>query len=233
MKLFTLGCSLAPQYSWPESFNKHLQPDEWFHTGMGAGSNGAQILQFELNFIKHSVGHQDTIVWQITGEGRYSGVANKYLIDKYSDTWNNKFKKFGDQDKFFNGNWIDFENYLDNANRRLWFGNHEFAQLNGRYRGLNDTDANQELQRLLFNLVSAKRSGAQVVVFRGWTGCINKLAWQRFKQVFDKEGIGYTDKCIVEWCLTNELPFMDDLHPTHHSGMKFAEQVLFDKIKKI
>lgn len=233
MKLFTLGCSLAPKYSWPKAFDNYLKPKEWIHTGLGSGSNGTQIAQFELNFIKYDIGYQDTIVWQITGENRVSGVANQYIIDKSSNSWDHKFKISGTNAEFFNGNWIDFENYLDDDPRRLWFGNHSYAKPDSPYRGLNDVDPNQELQRLLFNLVSAKRTGANVIVFRGWTGCMNKLAWQQFKQLFDKEKIIYTDECLVEWCLQQKLPFLDELHPKPESGQKFTEQVLLDKLQKL
>jgi hypothetical protein len=230
-KIVTAGCSLSPSDGWPSTVKDFLDSSyNHYHYGMGGGSNGIQLYLLEDHIIRYGVDTGDIFVFGLTGDLRPWGVEGQ-------DSYNKLPHLFRDEDEYSKftevGSFKKSINPIDDNQRYILIQNHPLvvADLKSKktetskfFGNLNDPYI--ELQRLLFTLLMIKKAGGTVIVFRGWTGALKEKTWHRFTEHFKNNNITYTDECLVEWCLKNDYPFMDEHHPKVKYNRKFGEEIL-------
>jgi hypothetical protein len=226
-KLITAGCSLSPKHGWATEVANILQAShDWTHFGIGASSNGVQINLLEEEIVNYGIGEGDVVIFQITGQNRGWGIIDGELYHKYAHTLdeNSEF----DADGAGVGTYVSRINTLDNKKRYVLLSHHEAIKSEARVPVCyyNARDPYIELQRLLYTLIMLRKSGCKVLVFRGWEGVMSDTSWDIFKEKFKLHDIYFLEECIVEWCLTHKVPFLDEFHPSPKQSRIFTKRII-------
>lgn len=228
-RLITSGCSLSPPEGWPLGVINNLDDTyEHYHYGIGGSANGIQIYLLEDHIIRNGVDKKDIFIFGMTGHRRPWGIVEQNSYNKTPELFQDEYSNFT-----CTGSFKKNINPIDDAQRYILIQNHPFISADLKsgkketskfFDNLNDPYI--ELQRLLFTLLMIRKAGGIVVVFRGWTGALEEKAWYKFTEYFKKNDINYTNECLVEWCLKNDYPFMDEHHPKVKYNRKFGEEIL-------
>jgi len=233
--LITLGCSLSPSNEnhvccWAGSLAEHLQPEHHIHNAFGGGGN-QQLLDYLSRYVlEHSL-KDHIIVYQITGINRGGGVFTKESLESANITLNQKHKRKPHTNM---GYWDTFDSYFGDEQYTIW--------ANTKYdivkQQLKLENSEMKLTRLVSTLSLLSLAGAKVFTFRGWSGALaghtwtNDVddkaedRWKKCKQVFNRTGVEYIDECLVDWCMENNLKFVDDWHPNFESHDMFADKFI-------
>ena len=217
-KLLTLGCSLSPQDHWPSVVSELY--DNHTHYNFEAGGN-QQLLDTIDEYLYHNTTTDLTVVYQLTGVDRNGGlyeikgplptVPDIAFPESRSMEWNGYFGK----------------------QHMLWSDKFDIVKNEIR----NPTTM---ITRIVSKLCLLSNAGANVCIFRGWTGALTSKAWgdsspdevwDKMTDVFDKNNVVYIDEPFVDWCIRNDMPFFpDDWHPTSYSSQEFAKQIITEKL---
>lgn len=229
--LITCGCSLSPTEFWPRYTAKYLNIDvsSWMHLGAGGSSNGLQMYRLQNQILKLPDMKNVTIIYQVTGQNRSWYICNEMAMQKTPAL-------FTEEDRVKSGDagynkWVLTDNYIDKKPRALCLNHHE-KTLDLHLERVpavcqNHVDPEYEQQQLLFTLSMLRQAGANVFVFRGWSGVLPEENWEVFKDKFNQTGVKYTNECLVEWCLENNYPFIDDYHPEGLGSCAFIHHKIF------
>jgi len=239
--LITLGCSLSPSNtirvcSWAGTLADHLQPVHHIHNAFGGGGN-QQLIDYLSNYVlTHSL-KDHIIVYQITGINRGGNIYNKELLESNNITLDPAHKRPTHCEM---GNWDTFDSYFGDEQYTIWAGpQYDIVE---DHRKFDNPEI--KLTRLVSTLSLLSLAGATVFAFRGWSGALagqtwndatdNKSEdrWEKCKQVFDRTGVEYINECLVDWCMKNNLTFVDDWHPSADSHYKFADECILPRFKK-
>jgi hypothetical protein len=226
MKLFTLGCSLTHHYGMKEKVASMLNA-ELINFAESAGSNQLQINKIQNYIINNSVTHNDIILWQITGSCRshnrlFPNNENRALVDKVQK------EQFSD----LYGHWVRSPaNIFDGVSRLDLLSN---SPLLHTMTFTKTCDENQNLETLLANIILLSAKCKNLLVMYGWESI---FFTEKNKNIFYEKllrhNIPVLTESYLDWVIQQNLPLLDDSHPTMESGEIFAEKVIVPKLKEL
>jgi len=247
-KLLTLGCSINPKEGWSKCAFNHLKEkvgvlniDDWTQYGYGGGGN--QILLDRLNeyFCKNS--YNDTLViFQVTDIKRISMVMDhSEIINNGLD--HNLIKAYQEGiESNEHKNWFPF-NSVFTGTRQIGLYNRNNPILKKFLHGKKRTNRlfinrHMLISQLTNTLKMLSYTPAEVIVFKGWSGCIrddnNITINDMFEEQIKSSKIHYIDTPNVDWCLLHRLKMQSDgFHPTYESHWKYCENFINPIIDKI
>jgi len=242
-KLVTLGCSLNPLQGWSGCAFNHLNINEndWTHFGHGGGGN--QILLEQLNeyFCKNS--YSDTLViFQVTDIKRISMVMDHAGIIDHGLDYNLIKAHQEGIESTEQKNWFPF-NSVFTGTRQIGLYNRNNPILKKFLHGKKRTNRlfinrHMLISQLTNTLKMLSYTPAEVIVFKGWSGCIRDDKCASISSIFEEQikssKIHYIDTPNVDWCLLNRLKMESDgFHPLEQSHWKYCEELINPIIDKI
>lgn len=220
--LLTLGCSLTYDIGMKEKLADMLGYD-LHNLAQTAGSNGLQIAKFHEYILRNSIAEDDVILWQITSPTRnhvrlYPNSSNTIEVKKIQE------RDFTPKDRY---HFIQNSyNIFDNLSRLDMLCNSPYS--------LVDFDTNEQLQNILTNIILCGKAYKKTLIMFGWSNMFSKYEKDIFCDSLDKHNINYIEEFYVDWVRSKNLKMWDDdYHPAPESGALYAEQVIYDKIKKL
>tara|TARA_B100000085_G_C18552769_1_gene516610 strand:+ start:1229 stop:1999 length:771 start_codon:yes stop_codon:yes gene_type:complete len=250
-KLLTLGCSINPKEGWSKCAFNHLKEkvgvlniNDWTQYGYGGGGN--QILLDLLNeyFCKNS--YNDTLViFQVTDISRISMVMDHAEIIDHGL----EHSLQPDLEEGFHGSahkcWFGF-NSVFSGRRQIGIYNRNNPIIK---KFIYESKKSKKKMRLFHNqymlisqmtniLKMLSYTPAEVIVFKGWSGCIRDHKSVTLNSVFEEQikssKVHYIDKPNVDWCLKKGLEMESDgFHPAFTSHWQYCEKFINPIIDKI
>lgn len=221
-RLFTLGCSVT-SYSGKKERLSSLLNLELINVSQKAGSNQLQIKRLIELIINGILKKDDIIYWQITADTRnYVRMrkSSKNMLEKIQ-------KRYFDLSKNFRHYVIsEFNNLFDQEERYDVLMNSPLAK-QGQF------DVYDELQTLLGTLILLKSYCPKILVSFGWKNVLLENNMIIFKNILTMHNIDFVEEYFVEFSKENNLEMLDDMHPAPEAGKKYAEDILFKKIKQL
>lgn len=221
-RLLTFGCSLTYDIGMKERLSELIKYD-LLSFAQTAGSNGLQISKFHEYVLQNNTDKNDIVVWQITSPTRnhvrlYPNETNTNSVTKIQKT------EFEPKDRY---HFIqNSTNVFDNISR--------FDMLCNSPYSLVEFDQNEQLQNILTNIVLCSKIYPKTMVIFGWSKMLNENEKQIFYKYFNNHNIQFVKEFYVDWVRQNNLPMWDDdYHPAEISGQKFAENVVYKKLKEL
>jgi len=195
-QLICTGDSLAD--IWPSHAKQMIDHDEFFVYQIGGGSLDLQIKSLLNHFIKYPIVKNYIIVSQFTGMGRISMPIDNDLAE-VSD----------------NDNMYIFENHLSNTTEYLANNSKKHTYVNMDEKHIYNS-GHTRVRDLVAVHCLLSRLGADVRVFRGWLGVMPAELWKQCCEMYDRDGVSYTDKTLVETAVNisvDEKDWIDEFHP--------------------
>lgn len=216
-KLITLGCSLTHHAGWAQYLNECTKyPLNNF--AQSAGSNQLQQRKIQNYILRNGLDSSDIIIWQITSTERW---YKRLLLDAKTTE---KLKYYQDNPDKHPTLVLSEENIIDGISRVDELCNSVFDD--------SLRDEAQNLEDLLFFIVSIRKFTPNVFVFLGWKEAIPLVHQDAFAKLLKKFDIKFIDVPLVDWCKDHNYNFDLLLHPTTGSSSKYARDVLIPALEK-
>jgi hypothetical protein len=216
-RLITLGCSLTHQAGWAQYLSECMKLP-LFNLAQSAGSNQLQQRRIQEFIFSKNIIDADIVLWQLTSTVRY------YKREQVNSE-NQKIIESDDNQKSCPTMLFSNKNIFDNTIRV----DHLCNSADQMY---DEIDEEQQLEDLIFYLISLKKFTPNLFVFLGWNDAIPLAYHQIFKTVLKKHQINFIDVPLVDWCIENNLDLDRLLHPTVGSSSKYASDILIPLIEK-
>ena len=207
MKTHVFGCSLSHGIDWPEDFVVHA---------VEAGDNTTMCRRYQDIFFS-DLSSSDNILWEVTYPNRL-GFRLEPTHHFYESNSNNK-------DMWFHTalpNILDKQSHIDYVNfNKDWYETYYFC-----------ANINQELQNLLYHIVSASKNNF-VYVWFAQADLMDVELLENFLSVLEKHNIKYLhpNKGIMTWAKENAYPFAPDGHPTKLAYDTYRDKYLIPYVK--
>lgn len=211
-KLVVFGCSLSSlgnNESWSDKVAEAL-PVHFINYAVASSSNQLQMKRFQEFILTNTVSDNDIILWQITGYER-THVRAKNPIVKNKDALIKTSP-----------------NHFDGIERCDTLSHSGIT-----YKFMDENDAEQRLEELLFHLVSANKFTKKLLVIFGWDEVMPEDYMIKFKQVLTQKNIQFENMSIVTWAKQNNFSFPDGYHPGKEAYKSFANDIVLPKLKTL
>lgn len=218
-RLITLGCSITNHPGWATHISNTMKLP-LINLSESSGSNTLQQFRFQELIFKDKITSNDIIIWQITG------IERSYLRKL-------KNSNLEQQEYLDETSTIYSKNIFDNK-ERIDFLSHSSIALQHRFETPSDLNScEQDLENLLFYIISAKHMTPNVFVVYGWKSAVS----EEYKSIFEYQLFKYDIKMfknpIVDWCANNNLDFMDDnMHPTVTAYANYCDNYMYPRLKE-
>ena len=222
MNLITLGCSVTHNPGVKETLSE-LTKLNLVNLSQSAGCNGLQVLKMQEYILTNSFNETDVIIWQISQIERVH-VRTK-LTERFLHRTNTVITSKVIEHHYVNSN----KNLFDDEDRGdLLCHSPLIDEYNFNY------DVAQGLQTLIATIVMVKKIHPKILVYLGWDKAVMPDSYKdKIYEILDKHNVDYLKQPFLEWVVYNNGTLLDSKHPTPESGMKFAEQVLYPKLKEL
>lgn len=216
-RLITLGCSLTHHAGWASTLQKRLDIP-LINLSMSSGSNQLQQWRFQELVFKDNITDKDIVIWQITGSERR--FARKRLF-----SLTNAQREQHKLDIDIDGTKILSKNIFDNYYRLDYLSHASYKKW--------DPQDEQNLENLLFYIISSKKMTPNTFVIYGWENCIPSDYKSIFESQLSKHNITIIDQPIVEWCHANKLSFHpDNVHPLQSAYETYVDDYLLSTLQE-
>lgn len=218
-KLILLGCSLTAQghlKSWGDQVSEVLGLDT-INLAVPACANQLQMQRFKDYVLETGIAPDDIIIWEITGTNRVYFRKKLGFFERLKDSLP------GVGNILFTSK---RKNYFDNAYRSealCSHPEHRNAQM----------DEEQVLEDILFFLTVAKQFTKNLIVVIGWKKAIPPRYYKKFIALLERHNLNYIKQPILEHSIENNLPLLDDIHPTEVGYISFANNCVIPKMKEL
>lgn len=223
--LLTFGCSLTYDPGVKERLSELLGYNLISYAQM-AGSNGLQINRFHERIFTSTIDTTDIVYWQITSPYRnavrlypYPNIVSeieKVQEEEFAPTNRYHFVK-------------DSYNVFDKLPRYDMLCNSPWSNV-----GHENFDLNDQLQNIVSNIVLCSKIYPKTLVVYGWKSMFNDAQLETINYFFDKHNVHVLDTFYLDWVVDKRLNMWDnDCHPDKEAGAKFAEEVVYPKMKEL
>lgn len=219
-RLFTFGCSVT-QFPGKKEHLASLLNLELVNLSHPAGSNQLQVKRLIELIVNNELKNDDIIYWQITADTRnfmrLKGSSKEQLV-KIQETQMRQGLHHYITSKF--------NNLFDNEER------YDLLMISPIIER-QDFDVQDELQTLLGTLILLKSYCPKLLVSFGWKRVIQINHMPIFKKALATHKIDFIEEYFVEFSRENNLEMLDNMHPGPEAGQRFAEDIIFKKIKEL
>ena len=191
-KLVCTGDSLGEL--WPIAANDIIDNGNFFHYAYGGSGIDLQTNMLMNHYLQYGADENTTIISQYTGSNR-----NNIILNGDCDEYELPEEKF-----YYINALSNREEFIMNESKRFSFLSKDNDSGESRVRNMT------AIHCMLAEL------GANVYVFRGWTGVFAEEIWKQCTVHYEKHGVKYTDATLVETALridARESSWLDDFHP--------------------
>lgn len=207
--LVTFGCSFTYSggtCSWSDHTSNKLRLPLKNYAQAG-GSNSLQIKRYQRAVIDGEIDEDDIVIWQITSIFRYN---KRFKTSNRKDIYEN-FRE-DTPHKPTSVNIFDDEERSDcmhlRPNTKTEYRRNDFAE---------------NLQELIFHIISCKNISKKTLVIFGWRDVI-PLEWvDKFQKLLDEHNVDYIDTPILEHVEVG-------IHPTEDEYKQFSENIIIPKL---
>lgn len=208
-KLVTFGCSFTvtgETCSWSAYTSNKLRLPLKNYAQAG-GSNSLQIKRYQRAVIDGEIDEDDIVIWQITYAIRYH---KRFRTSNRRDIQEN-FRE-DTPHKPTSVNIFDDEERSDCM--------HLYPNTKTEKRR---NDFAENLQELIFHIISCKNINEKTLVVFGWRDVI-PLEWvDKFQKLLDEHNVDYIDTPILE-------DVEGGIHPTEDEHKQFSENLIIPKL---
>lgn len=216
-KYISLGCSLTSIPGWVDYFNDELNM-KVMPLAEGASGNMAQVHKLKNHIMQHNLFTKlkhTVLLWQVTGPSRMSGLLDDVSI-------NNNYKNRYDR------GYTDFYQY-----NSAIFNDPVLGLLSNNPYFENDkqsVDANFE--QFVFDIIVLSKLVKKIVLWYGWRDIYDQNRLSKVNKLFIENHIKIIEP-ISDYCLNNNLPTSDGMHPSKESSIIWGKNILLPVLKDI
>jgi len=240
-KIVFLGNSLTAKRknsttpSWAEKFAASVNLDHQ-NFAVAAGNNRTQALLLQNYLLSDNYHPDDIFFWEINATNRKNTIVNSSIcIDTelslpIKNYLNNK--NTDPNDYYF----IELPNVFDPDNNLKMLLCH--FPTNTIEHKLIDPYGFQSidevvLQETVFYINLLSQLGHNVIFTLGWEGCVAEKHKSTLLRLLNKERIKYIENDMLGWCVKQNIPLEDDMHPTQESTLRWARVHLTPLVQEI
>lgn len=190
---------------------------------MFAGSNNLQVRRIHSYIVNNQINKDDIIIWQITGQLRYSFSVN------CDDEWNRRLSDIDveDEDARY---YIDAPtNYFTGKIHKDVLSNHPLTKQASEY-----FDFNSSLEELISTIILLNNT-YNILVIMGWEGALREDGenYYKFNRLLTDNKVPHLDESYVSWAMRNNRAMAEDLHPTMTTSETYGRTVLIPELKRL
>lgn len=216
-KYIALGCSLTALPGYVNHLNKKYKLGI-VNLAVPASSNALQSFKLNNCLINGDAGRETTLLWQLTGIGRSFAVVDPDTATELDITYKH-------QTSNFNGHLVTIEPYDIMSSALLSNSEHAKQQLR------NDV---YQLQTTICDIYKWSHLVDRIIVYLGWSWIdesgqlLNKLL--SVLEPLPNVTIIPPHHSILDYCIKQQLPILEDNHPEENSYNVWCENVLVPRL---
>jgi hypothetical protein len=216
--------------SWTRHFCRELNID-YRNLAVSAGNNRTQVLLLQNYLLSDDYSRDDIFFWEINSVSRFNTVLTPEIQIGPINMIQNLKDKSTDPGYHYQ---ISLPNVFDNNKLSVML----CQPTNALEHKIIDPYGLQSieevvLQETVSHIVSLARSRHNVICTLGWDWAVAEKDKPLLRHLLNKDKIQFIEDEMLDWCVRQNLPLADDMHPDQLSTLTWARTHLMPRLRNI